>query len=119
MKAKIKELGFVYIVADLSQNVPLDNLIKQAYKTLDLITFFTTGTDETRGWTTKRGSFAPQASGEIHTDFESKFIRAEVVDTEKLLETGSWNQARDKGWIRTEGKGYEVQDGDVIVVRHS
>ena len=119
LKARIKELGFEYITADLSKNVPLDNLIKQAYKTLDLITFFTTGTDETRGWTIKRGSFAPQASGEIHTDFESKFIRAEVIDTEKLLETGNWNQARDRGWIRTEGKGYEVKDGDVIVVRHS
>ncbi len=117
--AKIKESGFAYITADLSQNVPLDNLIQQTYKTLDLITFFTTGTDETRGWTTKRGSFAPQASGEIHTDFESKFIRAETISTEKLLEAGGWNQARDKGWIRTEGKGYEVQDGDVIVVRHS
>ena len=119
LREKIKELGFSYVVADLSQNVPLDGLIEQAYKTLDLITFFTTGLDETRGWTTKRGALAPQASREIHTDFESKFIRAEVVSTEKLLEAGGWNEARDKGWIRTEGKGYEVQDGDVIVVRHS
>ncbi|MCR4260752.1 MAG: redox-regulated ATPase YchF [Candidatus Colwellbacteria bacterium] len=119
LKSKIKELGFEYVIADLSQNVPLDSLIKQAYKTLDLITFFTTGPDETRGWTTKKGNLAPQASGEIHTDFESKFIRAETVSTEKLLEAGGWNQARDNGWIRTEGKGYEMQDGDVIVVRHS
>jgi len=119
LKGKIKELGFEYVVADLSQSVPLDGLIKQAYKTLDLITFFTTGPEETRGWTTKKGNLAPQASGEIHTDFESKFIRAETVSTEKLLEAKGWNQAKDRGWIRTEGKGYEMQDGDVIIVRHS
>lgn len=119
LRGKIKELGFEYMVADLSQNVPLDNLIRQAYSTLELITFFTTGPEETRGWTTKKGSFAPQASGEIHTDFESKFIRAEVVNADKLLEAKGWNQAKDKGWIKTEGKGYEMQDGDVIIVRHS
>lgn len=119
LKTRIKELGFTYVVADLSQNTPLDLLIQQAYKTLDLITFFTTGPEETRGWTTKRGSLAPQAAGEIHTDFESKFIRAEVVATSKLLEAGGWNQAKEKGWIRTEGKNYEIQDGDVIIVRHS
>ena len=119
LKGKIKELGFEYVVADLSQSIPLDGLIRQAYKTLDLITFFTTGPEETRGWTTKKGNLAPQASGEIHTDFESKFIRAETVSTEKLLEAKGWNQAKDRGWIRTEGKGYEMQDGDVIIVRHS
>lgn len=119
LREKMTEFGFAYVVADLSGDAPLDGLIKEAYKTLDLITFFTTGPEETRGWTAKRGSLAPQASGEIHTDFENKFIRAEVVGADKLLEAGGWTQAKDKGWIRTEGKAYEVQDGDVIIVRHS
>ncbi|MEX2054433.1 MAG: redox-regulated ATPase YchF [Candidatus Colwellbacteria bacterium] len=119
LKDKINQLGFEYMAVDLGTSVPLAELIRQAYVTLDLITFFTTGEKETRGWTVKRGALAPQAAGVIHTDFEHKFIRAEVISTEKLLEAGSWSKAKDKGWIKTEGKGYEVQDGDVLVIRHS
>jgi ribosome-binding ATPase YchF (GTP1/OBG family) len=85
---------------------------------LDLISFFTTGEDETRAWTIERGTKAPQAAGVIHTDFEEKFIRMEVVPTEKLLEAGGWSKAKQKGWLRVEGKDYVVNDGDVIEVRH-
>ncbi len=92
----------------------LDQLIKVGYETLGLITFFTTGEDETRAWTIPRESRAPRAGRAIHSDFEEKFIRAEVIPWEKLLEAGSWNRARDLGWLRTEGKEYVVQDGDVI-----
>jgi ribosome-binding ATPase len=92
----------------------LDKLIKSAYQTLGLITFLTTGPDETRAWTVKKGASAPQAAGRIHTDFERGFIKAEVIDWKKLLETGSWNAAKEKGWVRTEGKEYVMQDGDVV-----
>lgn len=92
----------------------LNDLIKKAYETLDLITFLTTGEDETRGWTIKRNSTAPEAGAAIHTDFKEKFIRAEVIEWGKLLEAGSYASAREKGWIRTEGKEYIVKDGDVI-----
>jgi len=96
----------------------LDLLIKSAYKLLGLITFLTTGEDETRAWTLKKGLKAPQAGGVIHSDFEDKFIKAEVIDWKKLLEAGGWSIARQKGWIRLEGKEYEVQDGDVIIFKH-
>ena len=92
----------------------LDQLITESYKLLNLITFFTTGEKESRAWTTKRGSTAPQAGRSIHSDFETKFIRAEVIHCDKLLEAGSYATAREKGWLRTEGKEYVVQDGDVI-----
>jgi small GTP-binding protein len=92
----------------------LDNLIKASYDLLNLITFFTTGVDESRAWTTLRGAKAPFAGRSIHTDFEQKFIRAEVVSYEQLIEAGSFAKAREKGFVRTEGKEYIVQDGDVI-----
>ncbi len=92
----------------------LTDLITKAYETLDLITYFTTGEDETRGWTIKRNSTAPVAGMAIHTDFRDKFIRAEVIEWNKLLEAGSYANAREKGWLRTEGKTYIVKDGDVI-----
>jgi len=95
----------------------LDLLIKKSYELLDLITFFTTGPDETRAWTLKRGSAAPKAGGVIHTDFEKKFIRAEVINWQELLSSGGFAQAREKGLLRTEGKEYIVQDGDVIEIR--
>ena len=82
------------------------------------MSFFTTGEDESRAWTTDQGAFAPQAAGEIHTDFEKKFIRADVIDWQKLLEAGSWPAARQKGWIRTEGKDYIVKDGEVLEIKH-
>jgi len=103
-----------YIEIDPIFGKGLDILIKKAYKTLDLITFFTTGEDETRGWTIKRNSTAPIAGTAIHTDFRDKFIRAEVIEWNKLLEVGSYASAREKGLLRTEGKNYIVQDGDVI-----
>lgn len=91
-----------------------DELIKQSYKLLGLETFFTTGEDETRAWTIKIGSTAPVAGMAIHTDFKDKFIRAEVIAYEKLVEAGSYAKAREKGWVRTEGKEYIVKDGDVV-----
>ena len=118
LTAKIKELGADQLVMDLATTESTNELTKKAYQVLDLISFFTTGEDETRAWTIERGMKAPQASGVIHTDFEQKFIRLEVIDTQKLLEAGSWSSAKQKGWLRVEGKDYEVKDGDVIVVRH-
>lgn len=91
----------------------LDKLIKASYSLLGLITFLTTGPDETRAWTVKAGSKAPEAAGVIHTDFQKGFIRAEVINWEKFIEAGSEQAAREKGLIRTEGKDYLIQDGDV------
>ncbi len=97
----------------------LTELIRGAYETLGLITFFTTGPKESRAWTITRGSTAPEAGAAIHTDFKDKFIRAETIGWQTLLQDGSWSAARDKGDIRTEGKTYVVQDGDVMVFLHS
>ncbi len=97
----------------------LIDLIRGAYKTLGLITFFTTGPKESRAWTITSGSTAPEAGAAIHNDFKEKFIRAEVVGWDTLLRDGSWSAARDKGDIRTEGKTYVVADGDVMVFLHS
>jgi len=91
-----------------------DDLIKQSYNLLGLETFFTTGEDESRAWTIKIGSTAPVAGMAIHTDFKDKFIRAEVISSDKLLAAGSYGKAREKGLVRTEGKDYIVKDGDVI-----
>ena len=101
----IKELGL--------QDSGLNKLIAQAYNLLGLITFLTTGRDETRAWTVKRNTPAPQAAGVIHTDFMKNFIRAEVINWEVLLRAGSETKARELGLIRLEGKNYLVQDGDV------
>lgn len=95
----------------------LDKIIREAYKTLGLITFITAGPKESKAWTCKAGSKAPQAAGVIHTDFEKGFIRAEVIQWDKLLEAGGYPGARDKGWLRVEGKEYVVQDGDVVHFR--
>ena len=100
-------------------NDGLDDLIKGGYHLLDLISFFTTGEDESRAWTIRRGSTAPEAGAAIHTDFRDKFIRAEVIRWDILLEAGSWSKAREKGTLRTEGKEYVVQDGDVMEFLHS
>jgi ribosome-binding ATPase len=97
----------------------LDALIKSSYTLLDLISFFTTGETESRAWTVKRGATAPEAGAAIHTDFRDKFIRAEVIHWDKLLEAGSWGKAREKGTLRTEGREYVVQDGDVMNFLHS
>ena len=120
LKDKIKALDADFIIADLSSSSggEISALIKKAYEVLGLVSFFTTGEDETRAWTIEKGVKAPQAAGVIHTDFEKKFIRLEVIGWDKLLEAGGWAPAKQKGWLRLEGKEYEVQDGDVIVVRH-
>jgi len=110
----ISKIPGPYLEIDPIFGTGLDELIKESYKLLNLITFFTTGEDETRAWTIYKDSSAPQAGVAIHTDFMDKFIRAEVVASDKLLETGSYVKAREKGFVRTEGKEYTVQDGDVV-----
>lgn len=97
----------------------LDKLIRESYKLLDLITFFTSGPKETRAWTVKLGTKAPQAAGKIHTDFERGFIRAEVIGWRELVEAGGEAAAKEKGLVRLEGKDYAVQDGDVCLFRFS
>lgn len=96
----------------------LAGLIRGAYDTLGLISFFTTGEDETRAWTIPAGSSAPAAGAAIHNDFLEKFIRAEVVSTDDLLAAESWAAARESAKVRTEGKDYIVSDGDVMVFLH-
>ena len=95
----------------------LDKLITASYRLLGLMSFLTAGEDETRAWTIKIGTKAPQAAGKIHTDFERGFIKAEVVNYQNLLDCGSYAGAREKGLVRMEGKEYVVQDGDVILFR--
>ena len=95
----------------------LDRLIKASYKLLGLISYLTSGPDETRAWTIKNGTKAPQAAGKIHSDFERGFIRAEVVAFDDLDRLGSYNAAREQGLVRSEGKDYVVKDGDVILFR--
>ena len=92
----------------------LDQLIQRSYSLLGLISFLTAGSDECRAWTIKRGTKAPQAAGKIHTDFERGFIRAEVIAFEALKECGTYANARAKGLIRSEGKEYVMQDGDIV-----
>ena len=103
-----------YVKIDPVFGTGLDQLITESYKLLDLITFFTTGEDESRAWTTKRNATAPEAGKSIHTDFQEKFIRAQVVSYRDLVDAGSMVKAREKGLLRTEGKEYIVQDGDVV-----
>jgi GTP-binding protein YchF len=92
----------------------IDNLIKEGYKMLNLITYFTTGETETRAWTIRKGWTAPMAGTAIHSDFKDKFVRAEVVAFNDLIASGSYATAREKGLVRTEGKEYIVVDGDVV-----
>jgi len=101
----------------LPRELSLNDLIKESYRLLNLITFFTTGSDETRAWTLHEGDKAPKAGGAIHSDFEEFFIRAEVVNWKKLIECNGFAGAREKGLIRTEGKEYGVKDGDVIEIK--
>ena len=95
----------------------LEKLIKASYRILGLMSFLTAGEDETRAWTIKIGTKAPQAAGKIHSDFERGFIKAEVVNYRDLLEQGSLAAAREKGLVGMEGKDYVVRDGDVILFR--
>lgn len=107
--AYLKELGL--------PESGLTKLIKAAYQLLNLITFFTAGPKETRAWTCQNGAKAPQAAGIIHTDFELGFIKAEVINWQKLLEAEGWSKARELGSLRQEGKDYVIQDGDVVHFR--
>ena len=95
----------------------LDRLIRVGYGLLHLVTFFTVGPKETRAWTVTKGSRAPQAAGVIHTDFERGFIRAETIAYDDFLACNGEAGARDKGKLRSEGKDYAVQDGDVLLFR--
>jgi len=95
----------------------MHGLIREAYAALDLITYFTAGPEETRAWTIKIGTRAPGAAGVIHTDFEKGFIRSETIEWDRLVEAGSETAAKEKGWLRSEGKEYEVKDGDVCHFR--
>ncbi|MGM9586391.1 MAG: redox-regulated ATPase YchF [Candidatus Limivicinus sp.] len=95
----------------------LDRMIKCSYALLGLISFLTCGSDECRAWTIRRGTKAPQAAGKIHSDFERGFIRAEIVAFEDLKSCGSMNAAKEKGLVRSEGKDYVMQDGDVTLFR--
>ncbi len=110
-------------IADLSEKEKeelkieskLDRLILACYNILNLITFYTiTGGKETRAWTLQKGALAPEAGGKVHTDFQEKFIRAEAVSWQKLVQAESWQEAKKEGLVRTVGKDYQVQDGDVI-----
>lgn len=103
---------------DLGIDEPgLEKLVNTSYQTLGLLTFFTAGPKEVRAWTVKRGSKAPQAAGQIHTDFERGFIRAETISMRDYLSSGSELASKEAGLMRSEGKEYIVQDGDVILFR--
>ena len=118
IEGELGELGdeeAMEFLRDLGLEEPgLNRLISKGYDVLGLITYLTAGEKETRAWTVRRGAKAPEAAGEIHTDFEKGFIRAEVIQWDKLVEAGSIPNAKSKGWVRTEGKEYIVQDGDVM-----
>ena len=95
----------------------LNRLVKKSYSLLGLISFLTSGSDECRAWTIKKGTKAPQAAGKIHTDFEKGFIRAEVVSYDDLMACGTYAAAREKGLVRIEGKDYVMNDGDIVLFR--
>ena len=95
----------------------LERVIAACYRALDLITFLTTGEDETRAWEVRRGATAPEAAGVIHTDLQRGFIRAEVVSCDELVAAGSLTAAKAAGKLRVEGKDYVVQEGDVLNIR--
>ena len=99
------------------ESAGLDKMIRASYKLLGLISFLTAGPKEVRAWTIKEGTKAPQAAGKIHSDFERGFIRAEVVAYDDLMACGSYNAAKEKGLVRSEGKEYVMHDGDVVVFR--
>lgn len=95
----------------------LERLIEASYDTLGLMSYLTAGPTETRAWTIKKGTKAPQAAGKIHSDFEKGFIRAEIVSYDQLIECGSMNAAKEKGLVRSEGKDYVIKDGDIVLFR--
>ena len=95
----------------------LDLLIQKSYDLLGLMSYLTAGKPEVRAWTIKKGTKAPQAAGKIHSDFERGFIRAEVISFDELMECGSMAAAKEKGLVRSEGKEYVMQDGDIVLFR--
>ena len=95
----------------------LARLIKASYSLLGLISYLTAGSDEVRAWTIKKGTKAPQAAGKIHTDFEKGFIRAEVISFDDLVANETMTAAKEKGLVRSEGKDYVMQDGDIVLFR--
>ena len=95
----------------------MDKIVRASYSLLGLMSYLTAGEKETRAWTIKKGTKAPQAAGKIHTDFERGFIKAEVANYKDLLDNGSLSAAREKGLVRMEGKEYVMQDGDVVLFR--
>ena len=95
----------------------LARLIKASYSLLGLISYLTAGSDEVRAWTIKKGTKAPQAAGKIHTDFEKGFIRAEVISFNDLVANETMTAAKEKGLVRSEGKDYVMQDGDIVLFR--
>ncbi len=119
LSALEEEESYEYLKSMGIEETGLDYLIKTAYDTLNLITFFTSGPKETRAWTVKKGALAPQAAGVIHTDFEKGFIKAEVVSSEDFIKAEGEQGAKEKGLLRIEGKEYEVKDGDVMHFRFS
>jgi len=119
LRNAIAKEGSEYLVMDLSSTPDISELTKKAYSVLGLISFFTTGEKETRAWTIKKGSTAPKAAGVIHTDFENKFIRAEVVSYDDFVSLDGWSKARQNGKLRTEGKEYVVQEADIMEILHS
>ncbi|MAF80350.1 redox-regulated ATPase YchF [bacterium] len=118
LRSAIEERRGAYVISDLGTATDVSGLIGKAYETLGLMSFFTTGEKETRAWTVRRGALAPEAAGVIHTDFEEKFIRMDVVSYDDFISCGGWSGARSKGKARTEGREYEVADGDVVLVKH-
>jgi ribosome-binding ATPase len=121
MENEISSLGYderKEFYDQMSNYEGLRAISKKCFNKLGLISFFTAGADEVRSWETKEGSKAPQAAGKIHTDFEKKFIRANVIHWNELLELGSFAKARDAGKLRVEGKDYTVKDGDVLEIMH-
>lgn len=116
---KIKNLRSDFLIYNLKNTYNVSELIKKAYEVLNLITFFTTGEKETRAWTILKGTKAPQAAGVIHSDFEKKFIRMEVVSFNDFILAGGWNEAKQKGLLKIEGKDYVLNDGDIVIIRHS
>ena len=108
-KDYLKELGL--------EQSGLEKLIQESYKLLGLITYFTAGEKEVRAWTIRINTKAPQAAGVIHTDFEKGFIKAEVISWDKLVEAEGWSRAKEKGWVRLEGKDYTFQDGDTTIFK--
>lgn len=113
LEGEISELSAKEI-KELDLKSSLDQLILTCYNTLNLITFFSIAGKETRAWTIQRGTTVPEAGGEVHSDFEKKFIKAEVIDWQKLIKARSWKRAKESGIMKTVGRDYLVQNGDVI-----